>query len=428
MVKSIFGELLDRYMPKFDLLYKTYNEKKEKAGYLFRTMLRKKYSVTQTWESADIKNSVVSADIVSLDSSLPLKKRARISFVTGELPKVGMKLKMKESELNRLQILKAMNTNTNEIMREIFNDAMRCADGVEESIERMFLEALSNEGVLAIADGTNTGKAIRVDFGFNQDNIFGAEVKWADENAKPISDLKRVIDAASSKGDIITNIMLAKETYDKMRYSNEGRELFASFSGMPVMPNQVLAVPTSKNFNEAIKDELGIEFIVVDRVVRAEVNGVEKNLKPWNKDKVVFLTDKMVGELVYGKLVEEDNQNKAVNYSKVNDYTLVKKWHTEDPFEEWTSSQAIVMPVLGNVGSIYSLDITESQVVASGETEGDSTVTIWGASRNKAAVIAALNAMGKSTSDTISDASLIAKINKLSNEEEAALKAALGVA
>lgn len=428
MIKSIFGSLLDKYMPKFDLLYKIYNEKKEKQGYLFRTMLRKKFSLTQTWESADIQNSVVNADIVSLDSSLPLKKRARISYVHGELPKVGMKLQMRESDLNRLQIMQAMGTNMDEVRREVFNDALRCTDGIEESNERMFLEALSNEGILAVGEDTNTGTAIRVDFGFRASNIFGAEISWEDaEHSLPISDLKRVIDAASANGDRITKIMIAKETYDRVRYSREGKELYAAFIGMPVMAGQTLPVATSSKFNDAVKDELGIEFVVIDRVVRIEKDGVEKNIKPWNKDKVVFITTDILGDLVYGRLVEETHQNKAVNYSKVNDYTLIKVWHEEDPFAEWTSSQAIVMPVLNNVNSIYSLDITEAQSVSGSEVEGDTTVTIWGASRNKAAVIAALNAMGKTTSSTISDASLVAKINKLNAEAEAALKAALGI-
>lgn len=427
MTKSIFSDLLDKYMPKFDLLYKTYNEKKGKAAHLFATMLRSKYSVSQTWESADIQNSVVSADIVELDSSLPLKRRDRISYATGELPKIGMKMKLKESDLNRLQIMKALNRNLTEVVSELFGDAVHCVDGVNEAIERMFLEALSNEGVIEIDQNTNTGKAIRVNFGFFPENSFNAEFSWNGTDPKPISDLRRVISEAYQKGTSIRYVMLAQEVYDRMRNSTEAKELFAAFSGMPIFPNQALSTPNKNGFNNSIKDELGVDFIIVDRVVRIEKNGKQANLKPWNRDKVVFLSTKEVGTLYYGSLAEESNPNKNVNYHKHNNMILVKKWHTEDPFEEWTSSQAIALPVITNPREIYTLDINGGDpTIDTNETEGDNYITLWNVRFLKAEVIRILNEMDIQTSSSITDSSLVRKINNLSKANKETLKTYLG--
>ena len=66
-----------------------------------------------------------------------------------------------------------------------------------------------------------------------------------------------------------------------------------------------------------------------------------------------------MGEFVYGQLVEEGNPAEGVVYTKPNDYTLIKRWHCPEPFAEWTSSQALALPVLQNVHTIYQLNLAE---------------------------------------------------------------------
>ena len=61
----------------------------------------------------------------------------------------------------------------------------------------------------------------------------------------------------------------------------------------------------------------------------------------------------------------------GVEYAKVDDYILISKYSKNDPLQEFTSSQALVLPVIENVDEIYVLDTQEAVEVDSGETEGD---------------------------------------------------------
>ena len=58
----------------------------------------------------------------------------------------------------------------------------------------------------------------------------------------------------------------------------------------------------------------------------------------------------------------------------------------------------------------------------------DVKITVWETELVKADVIAAMNAIGVKTNANIGDATLLAKINGLSEEQEKALKTALSVA
>ncbi|MCQ2348971.1 MAG: major capsid protein [Paludibacteraceae bacterium] len=427
MDKILFSELVQRYFPSLEGYIEEVNGKRNRPTYLVHTMMNQRFSVNQTWESSALKSSIVAADVVTMDSNLPLKSRDRISYAHGELPKIGMKMQLKESEINELHQMAARGTMQSEIVTKIMDDAARCVNGVEERLEFLFLQGISN-GMCVIADDLKTGVGIRVNYGYLAENKFGASRTWGDAaNATPITDLNNVIAAAADKGDTITTVMMAKEAFDALRQTKEAKELCANMQGIPVLSTSVIPTPTETTLRSALRDELGIDVIVVNRSVRVEKNGTTTSVRPFNRDKVILLTDTMVGDLVYGQLVEEVNPSSAAIYTKGNAYTLVKKWHVEEPFAEITSAQAIALPVLNNVESIYQLDINEAVLVDDPtEVEGDANINLFdGQSYAKASVVAALNELGVRTSANISDARLKEKVNALSEDKVEELKSIL---
>lgn len=430
MNESLFIEVLAKYLPSLKTIVEKINGKSKQAVSLFKTMLRKEYSADMKWESSSINSSIVAADVVAMDSELPLKKRDALSHANGDLPKLGMKLSLGEKQISNIEIMKARGVDTANIVSKLLNDAVRCTNGVDERLEAIFLSGLS-DGVALVPDADNVGVGIRVDYGYLAKNKFGATIKWGNTGYTPISDIKRVLKVVSDNSDVTTAIALSRETYDLIRNSQEGRELAANYAGMVVLTNSVLPVPTPKRFDEAFADETGCKFLVIDRTVRIEKNGVQKSIKPWNTNSVVFLPSEEVGKLVYGTLAEETHPVDGVKYSKVNRYTLISKYSKNDPLREFTSSQAIVLPVIENVDQIYLLDISEAQeldVTAEAADATDVKITVWETELVKADVIAAMNAMGVKTNANIGDATLLAKINGLSEEQEKALKTALSVA
>ena len=422
MNPSLFVEFVTKWFPSLAKIVDKVNGKRNgKLTYLHKEMLRQEYSADQKWESASVDTTYVAADVVAMDSELPLKKRDSIQAANGDLPKLGMKTRLNEKQINTINILKARAGSYGQIVQKLVNDAVKCVTGIDERNEAIFLQALS-EGVTLVEDENNIGTGIRVDYKYLDSNKFGVAVKWGEEGFSPISDIKRVIDKA--EGDIAV-IMLSKETYDLIRTSQEAKELAANYSGILVLENSKLPVPLPNTFDAAFTSETGCKFKIVNRTVKIEKDGKVKNIKPWNTNKVIFLPTEDVGALVYGTLAEETNPVNGVNYSKANAYTLVSKYSKNDPLQEFTSSQALCLPVIENVDQIYQMDITEAQEVASDEVEGDATITIWEQKYTKSLVIAALNAMNVRTSANIGDATLIEKINGLSDEQEKKLQGAL---
>ena len=145
-----------------------------------------------------------------------------------------------------------------------------------------------------------------------------------------------------------------------------------------------------------------------------------------------YLTTEDLGALVWSTLVEARQPVSGVSYQTIDQYKLIAKYSTTDPFQELTTGQALVLPVLENVDQIYMLDIDNAEAVdedAEKEDTTDQYITIKGNKYTKSAVITALNAIeGVSVRANASDSAVISAINKLSDEQESNLMAAIASA
>lgn len=416
---SLFVEYLTQLFPSLKNIIEKYNGKRQKDEYLFKSMLRKEYSVDLKWESTSVNASIVAADVVALDSELPLKKRDRLEGAHGTIPKLGMKVALGEKQISDLNIMKAKGEAAARIVAILTNDAIKCANGVDERLEEIFLTGLS-EGIALIPDSDTVGVGVRLDYGYKDENKFTPTINWGAANYTPISDIERVLAAARSKGNIIRNIILDQRAYNLIRMSAEGRTLGANYLGHSFAPTTGSPAATPTNFNSAFKDEYNVEFVIVEKVVRVEKDGKETNVTPWSTDKVVFVPSLEVGRLVYGTLAEETNPVAGVYYSKVNEYTLISKYSKNDPLREFTSSQAIAVPVIDNVDQIYQLEIDAA--LTDSQSEGDATVSLFGYDYTKTEVITAMGQIGRAVPNDITDADLLAAVNALSNYKKAELK------
>lgn len=429
MQPSLFAEYANRVFPKLQRIITTVNEKRNaNLTYLHKTMLRPEYSADQKWDSATVNTNFVAADMVAMDSPLPIKKRDRLQVASGVLPKVGMKKIMRETQLNALNIMIAQNAKFQDIAKRLVDDVLSCSVGIDEKNEYNFLKALS-DGVILVEDADNTGVGLRVNFGYLDSNKFGVE----EADAISYDDIRRPINKASEDGNAITKIAIALSTYNKLRQTQWAKELVANYRGLVFTDATNLPVPTAKAFDEAFADDNnGITFIKIDRPVRIEKDGVQTTVKPFNAKHIIYLTNEELGALVWSTLVEARNGVAGVSYQTIDQYKLIAKYSTTDPYQELTTGQALVLPVLENVDQIYMLDLDDAASVDEDAEKADTTdqyVTIKGSKYTKSAVITALNAIdGVSVRTNASDAAVISAINKLSDEQETALMTAIASA
>lgn len=428
MVQSQFVEYIRKIFPRLQNVVDTVNGKRNgdnKRTYLHKSMLRKVYSADQKWSNAAVNTTYVAADMVSMNSPLPIKSRDAIAHANGSLPKIGMKKIMFESDINAINIMKAQGAEWTNIANKLTSDPIACSVGIDEQNEANFLTGLS-DGIVAVEDENNTGTALRIKFGYLPENCFGVET----QNELTLDDIKRVLAYADNNGDTIITICIALSTYNKLRQTQGAKELVANYRGQTFDSNTKLPVPTASLFDEAFADDNnGVGFLKIDRSVISEKNGKRKPYKPWNTNKLIFLTTEEVGALVWGTLAEKTNPVEGVVYSTVDEYKLISRYRTTEPFTETTSGQALVLPVIENVDQIYSLDISEAQVVDSSAETSDTTdvkITIWGNAYKKPEFVKEFNKItGKNLASTIADDKLIAAVNRLNDFDEAKLKSAV---
>lgn len=357
MKKSLFIQFVEKYFgPIVRKLTETINGKKEEEQLLHTTMLTEEYSPDLNWGSTELQTSIVAADVVAVNSTIPLKRRDSIRSASGKIPKLGIKFVKNEADINSLNIMAASGTDDATIAAKLLNDVPRAVNGIRHRVEIMFQQALSTGQVLVTGD-ENTGTGVRATFGYQAENIFHCTAgAWGSGSEEPLEDIEQVFAKASADGNTIALVMLSKDYFNRMRSSAAGRMLVANRNNQIIIDPTTLNKPSRSAFLEALEDEYGATFKVVDSAFKIEgPNGERQTVRPWEQANVVFLTSESVGRLVYGRLAEETNPVADVAYQKSGSYILVSKYSKNEPLREFTSAQAFVIPVIDGGNSIYVL-------------------------------------------------------------------------
>lgn len=361
MNASLFLEYVDKYFRLVvGKITEKFNDKSKEPTLLHKTMLTEEYSADLSWGATELNNSVVAADVVALDSSLPLKSRSKISNATGKLPKIGLKMRKGEKLISDINVMVARGAEEATVAAKIFDDTTKVIKSVDIRKEIMFLQALST-GACLVEDDENTGTGIRVEFGYKEENTFkcigGA---WGASGETPQDDVQQMFDKAHEDSNSISHVYISKKYFDRFRHSKQGKLLVANFNNAVVVNQSLLPVPSRATFLEALADEYGATFHIVDSVFKVEKSdGSKVNVKPWKEANVVGVPSEVVGRLVYGTLAEETNPVIGVNYQKSGSHILVSKYSKNDPLEEFTAAQALCLTVIDGADGIYTLHADE---------------------------------------------------------------------
>jgi hypothetical protein len=362
MEQSLFVKWIDKYFKGIVVkTVETINGKNNEQAltYLFKTMLRKEYSVTGKWDSISLLNTRVSADYVAMDSSLPLKMRDSIGKASGDIVKSGMELWLNEKQLTDLDTMIAQKVSDADIIAKLFQDTPKVISGIYELMEKSFLEGLST-GMAVIDDTENVGTGVRLDYKYLDANKFGVSQIWSNASATPLTDIRAALQKAKADGNSILHVYMDDVTFDNFAKTTQVKEYFAFSIGF-VGNSGLVPAPTLEKINAALKADNRYKFQIniIDRKVINEKNGVRTVVTPWSEGKVILTTTQQVGVLSYARLAEQNHPVQGVSYQTVDDYVLVSKYRQNKPsLAEFTTSQARVVPVICNVEQIYRIDAT----------------------------------------------------------------------
>jgi hypothetical protein len=359
MEKSLYFEITKKYFPTLvtQIVEKLNGKRAQQLPYLYRDHLNTIFSADGRWASVTAEYTRVAADVVAMDTELPLKSRDKVSTAEGNIPKLGMKLFISEKQLKDLDNMIAQNLPNQQILQNMFADLPRCIQGVYERIEDMFLSELSTGVALATRSGA-TG--VRLDIGFEEDNKFGYSTAWTDtDNSTPLDDIQKIYDKALLDQNTINTCYLDDYTINLLGKSKQVREQYAFNQG--ITSNGNVPVLNYDQVASIFMAKWQTSLIRVARTIKTELNGVKGTHTPWVKGHLTFTCNENLGDLVWTYCAEASRPVEGVVYENADQYILASRYSTNDPLREFTSSQAMVIPILNNVDQIYSLDCTTAQ-------------------------------------------------------------------
>lgn len=353
---TMFGAYIDKFFKGvIDRVTERWNDKKNEPTLMFKTMLREEYSADLTWTSSTLNHSIVAADVVSMDSSLPLKKRPTLRVASGEIAKIGIKYALKEKEISDINVMRAKGQTPAQIAAKILNNVPRVIKGIDTRIEIMFEQALSTGSVL-VESPENDGTGVRASFGYDAAKTFHATAAaWSDaSNATPITDLRQMFDVEDNG---ITDVYMRKSDFDDMRKTAEVKELVATDRNQVIISSATLPVPPRQATLDALAAEFGATFHIVNNTFRCEKpDGSYVTVTPWAAGAVVGVPASVVGRLVYGTLAEDMNRVAGVTYQKSGNYALISEYSVNEPsLMEFTAGQSLAMPVIDDGDSVFVL-------------------------------------------------------------------------
>lgn len=357
--KSLYTDIVDYYFnPAVQAIVNTINGEPEEKKLLVQKMFKKAYTPTLDWESISADKSVVAADIVSMNATIPLKNRGIIKTAKGEIPKMGLKYGLQESDMKRINIMLAMGRPKADVAKEVLNDSARCVMGILHRLEIQAMQGLS-AGVVGLSPEQEGGTMVRLTYGAVAENTVKAKVLWNDPTRTPVSDIKAMFDKASDAGKPIRHVLIAKSSVDAIASSDEGKQLYAKNAGAVVTDKALLATPNRKQMADALATEFEATFEVIDtNLFYEDLSGKKvKAENAWANGAVVGLpSSDFAGKLWWTELAEVGFPVQNVNYATANDFILVSKFSSTEPLQEFTKGEAMAIPVLDNVDGIFRLN------------------------------------------------------------------------
>lgn len=359
MEPSLFIELVERWFPRLVLsVTRTINDENREQPLYFPRFLTRRFSLSGKWDALAQYNSRVMADVIAMDSSIPLKRREAVSKASGEIPKLAMEMQLNETQLTELLTMQSSSLfDEGQLIEELFRDTAACINGQYERLDYLFLKGLS-AGIVEVDNTDNVGIGVRLNFQYPAANQFSSTLPWDNPLATPFSDLQPLLDKASADGNPIRIIMIDRPTWNGILQTDEAKNMYAAWLG--VVTGAPISIPVDR-FNESVRANYGFVFEIVERSCVYQINGVNTAANPWEPGQVIALNNTNVGSLVWSFLAEAQRPVSGITYQVADQFILASKYHLRRPsYSEVTSSQSRAVPVISAVNQIYKLDSTQT--------------------------------------------------------------------
>ncbi len=347
--RSILKELTNKTLSAY-LQARQYSEVFFKTYFPFKTVS----SLDYTTLIGD-KGNMIAADVVSYDSSAPLKTRKKVDKLTGTIPAIRMKKKMNESEIleyNYLSVL-ADDAAKQSLVDLVFDDVDACFDGIQARLEWLVFKAMSI-GVIALAKTNNDGIVTEnnIDFQVPDGNKTGVAVVWSGvaANTTPLTDMRAVKTTAQNAGHKLKYCLMRPEQFNYFRASAEVKnEIGYYLIGTSALPK----APNLATVNEyLLGEDLPIIRIMDQSITTEDDAGDQTAGNPWELGYITYIHQEKLGKMLSAPLAARLNPPKQ-EFQAVKDNVLIAKWRDTDPVTEMTRGEINAFPSFDEADRVY---------------------------------------------------------------------------
>lgn len=300
------------------------------------------------------------ASVVAHGSEAPLRSRAGLEKLSGEIAALKVKRKMDESDYRDYLTMQALNVSDeakkSQILQLIWNDVKYVVDSVAARLDIMTAQALST-GTIPINIATNPDGIVpgtvdllvpdaRKQTGTAAFSWTSTGRRWNNSgSATPITDIRTLTQTLWNNEGIVHDKVLMTPT--KWWEIQKSKEVTDTFSG----------VPTLENFNSFMQaNQLPIIELVNVRA-RIESDGVLSSVTTWQDNRIiVFVPDGQLGIIHNALSVEQISPVTGVDYA-LNNNILVSKWAQTEPFGEFTRGELAAFPGLEVADTMHIVNV-----------------------------------------------------------------------
>jgi hypothetical protein len=303
------------------------------------------------------------ASIINRDSSTPLRSRAALAKLSGDIPAIKEMYKMSENDYRDFLTLQALNvddaTKRQQLLDFLFADVKNVGNAAHKRLDVMTLEAVSKGTISLTIDNNPDGLVLAnpIDLLMPGGNKSNSAVSWATSaTATPITDIETVIESANARGISFSKILMSRTLWLKFIKAKEVVDsMTAYFYGpKPGTGFNPKAVTTLDNINTYMTANRMPVIEIVDETIGIEKDGVIGTIKPFDENNASFIPAGNLGTIKNAVAIEQLQPVSAVSYAQYN-RALISKWSENEPFGEWTKVELNAFPAVEAIDSIYIL-------------------------------------------------------------------------
>lgn len=354
-VKSMFGVYADKMQVVID-----------NAADKFAPVWFKKYfdwgnpTTSLTFTSAIGRTRIeAAASIVDRNSPAPVRSRQGLEKLSGTVPAIKESFQMNEEDYRNYLTVQNMTLSDeakrNMLLDLLWGDLKKAGEAGLKRVDIMVMQALSL-GKVTVNSTNNPDGLILTDIDLLMPALNYKKVveQWSiPAAAKPITDIKTIVLAATAKGLVFEKMLMSLATFWKFQAC---AETIASLNAFYRLDSKAQTVGTMEQINQFLTANMFPVIEIVNESIGIEKDGVITPYAPWNADSVSFIPAGKLGLIHNAFAIEQMMPVNGVNYAAY-EKVMLKKYSTHNPWGEFTDCELNAFPGVEAIDRIYILDV-----------------------------------------------------------------------